>query len=171
MKGIILAIAAGLLIGAPTPLVEKARQGDLGLGPYGLGFLFACGIFLSSFVYSIFLMLLPVDGEPLEFGAFFKVRPKEHLHGMASGVILFTGLLLAWICTSVPETIQAGPVGRFLLAHGSPVVAALWGIVVFKEYKSSDMRIKFLGMLMLVLFVCGVVMIGMAPLFSAVPKE
>src|SRR5450756_3186437 len=47
LKGIILALAAGLLIGGFTPLVDKARQVDQGLGPYAAGFIFAFGVFFS----------------------------------------------------------------------------------------------------------------------------
>ena len=43
------------------------------------------------------------------------------------------------------------------------MLAALWGIVVFREFKDSDMRVKLLGTLMLVLFLCGMAMIGLAP--------
>ena len=43
-------------------------------------------------------------------------------------------------------------------------MAALWGIVVFREFKTSDIRVKLMGTLMLVLFLCGLCMIGLAPL-------
>ena len=163
LKGIILALAAGLLIGSFTPLVEKARQGDLGMGPYAIGFIFAFAIFFSSFVFDIFFMNLPVEGEPIEFGAYFKGRPMQHLAGLASGFILYSGMLLALICTSVPETIRGGPMLRFMLAAGSPVLAALWGILVFREFKNSDVRVNILGTLMLALYLCGMAMIGLAP--------
>jgi glucose uptake protein len=52
-----------------------------------------------------------------------------------------------------------------MLAQGAPVLAALWGIVVFREFKNSDLRVKLMGTLMLVLFLCGMAMIGLAPLF------
>src|ERR1022692_4190873 len=65
LKGIVLALLAGVLIGIFTPLVQKAREGELGLGPYALGFIFAFGIFFSSFVFDIFFMNLPVEGEPV----------------------------------------------------------------------------------------------------------
>ncbi len=52
---------------------------------------------------------------------------------------------------------------RFVLAQGSPVLAALWGILVFREFKNGDIRVKLLGTLMLVLFLCGMAMIGLAP--------
>jgi glucose uptake protein len=163
LKGIILALAAGLLIGSFTPLVDKARLGDLGMGPYAIGFIFAFAMFFSSFVFDIFFMNLPVEGEPIEFGAYFKGGPKQHLAGLASGLIWYAGMVLAWVCTSVPETIRGGPTLRFMLAAGSPVLAALWGIVVFREFKNSDMRVNILGTLMLALFLCGMAMIGLAP--------
>jgi glucose uptake protein len=164
LKGIILALLAGLLIGGFIPLVEKARQGDLGLGPYALGFIFAFGVFFSSFVFDIFFMNLPVEGDPVEFGWYLNGGLKQHLSGLASGFIWYTGLLSAWVCTSVPEAIQGTPLPRFLMAQGSPVLAALWGILVFREFKNSDIRVKLMGTLMLVLFLCGLCMIGLAPL-------
>jgi glucose uptake protein GlcU len=45
------------------------------------------------------------------------------------------------------------------------VLAALWGILVFREFKDSDVRVKLLGTLMLVLLLCGMAMIGLAPQF------
>jgi glucose uptake protein len=163
IKGIILALLAGLLIAGFVPLLDKARDGDLGLGPYALGFIFAFGVFFSSFVFDIFFMNLPVEGEAVEFGAYLSGRVKQHLTGFASGFIWYAGMLLAWVCTSVPEAIQGGPLPRFMLAQGAPILAALWGIVVFREFKTSDMRVKLMAPLMLVLFVLGLAMIGLAP--------
>ena len=163
-KGIVLALASGLAIGGFTPLVERARQGDLGLGPYALGFVFAFGVFFSTFVFDIFFMNLPVEGDPVEFGWYFSGGLKQHLSGFAAGFIWYTGMVAAWVCTSVPEALQGAPLPRFLLAQGSPVLAALWGIVVFREFKNNDIRVKTMGMLMLVLFLCGLCMIGLAPL-------
>jgi glucose uptake protein len=58
---------------------------------------------------------------------------------------------------------QGEPMLRFLLAQGSPVLAALWGIVVFREFKGGDIRVKVLGVLMLVLLLCGMAMVDLAP--------
>jgi glucose uptake protein len=163
VKGIILALLAGLFLACFTPLVEKAREGEMGMGPYALGFLFAVGVFLSSFVFDIFFINLPVEGEPVEFGAYLKGKMTQHLAGFGSGFVCFTGMLLAWVCASVPAAIQGEPTLGSILAQGSPVLAALWGILVFREFKNSDVRVKVLGTLMLVLFVCGLAMIGLAP--------
>jgi len=135
------------------------------LGPYSLGFIFAFGVFFSTFVFDIFFMNLPVNGEPVEFGAYFNGRLKQHLAGLGSGVAWYVGLLLAWVCTSVPETMQGAPLVRFMLAQGSPVLAALVGIAIFREFKKSDMRVKLLGTLALMLYLCALAMIGIAPVF------
>ena len=81
-------------------------------------------------------MNLPVEGEPVEFGAYVTGRFGQHLAGFASGFIWYTGMLAAWLSTSVPETIQGGPLLRFMLAQGAPILTALWGMVVFREFKN-----------------------------------
>ena len=71
--------------------------------------------------------------------------------------------MLAWICTSVPDAIQGEALPRLLLSQASPILAALWGILVFREFKGSDIRLKVMGTLMLVLFACGLAMIALGP--------
>ena len=166
IKGMILPAIAGLLIGGYTPLVEKARLGDLGLGPYAVGAIFAFGVFFSSFVFDIFFMNLPVDGEPVEFTTFLTSPLKQHLTGWLSGILWFTGVLAAWICTSVPEQEQIGPLAHVTLSQASPVIAALWGILVFRELKEGDFRVKMMGILSPVLFLLGLALIGLAPVWA-----
>ena len=167
MKGIILSLLAGILIGSFAPMLEKARQGDLGLGPYAVGAIFAIGVFFSSFVFDIFLMNLPVDGDPVEFTALLACSRKQHLVGLASGVVWCTGMVAALVSSSMPEQPQGGQLARAMMAQGSPVIAALWGMLVFREFKNSDIRVKLMGFLTPVLFLCGLAMIGFAPLFMA----
>ena len=169
VKGIILAMAAGLLLGGFVPLMEKSRQGDLGLGPYAAGFLFALAVFLSTFVYEIFFVNLPVEGDPVELGAYLTGSMGQHLAGFVSGCVWFAGTILAWVCASVPEAMQPQPTVRSLLSQGAPVLAALWGIVVFREFKDGDMRVKVLAALMLVLLVCGMAMLDLAPVL--IPRD
>jgi glucose uptake protein len=165
VKGIILSVVAGLLIACCAPLLDKARLPDVGLGPYALAAIFALGVFLSSLVFNIFLMNLPVEGEPLDFGSYFGGKRKEHLLGLLAGVVWCTGILAAMVSVSVPEEMQGTPLLRFLLMQGAPVLAALWGMLVFRELKGDDIRVKTLGVLMLVLFACGLVLVGLAPLY------
>src|SRR3954451_18941825 len=64
-KGLLLAIVAGALMWIMVPLVNKARMGDFGLGPYSLTMLFSLGVFATTFVFNLFFVNLPVEGEPI----------------------------------------------------------------------------------------------------------
>ena len=56
IKGVILSIVCGLLMGSFFPLVEMGKATELGLGPYAIGFVFSVGVFLSTFVFNLFFM-------------------------------------------------------------------------------------------------------------------
>ncbi|HTS64948.1 MAG TPA: hypothetical protein VMH28_23150 [Candidatus Acidoferrales bacterium] len=163
-KGILLALFAGVLMGAYPPLLDKARGGDIGMGPYALTAMFALGVFFTSPIYDIFFMNLPVQGEPLDFGGILATSLKQHLFGLFAGVLWCTGILAAMIVAGVPEQIHGGPVLIYMLGQSWPVLAALWGILVFREFSEGDVRVTILGVLMLVLFLCGLGMIALGPL-------
>jgi glucose uptake protein len=164
-KGIVLGVLAGLLLGVFAPLVDRGRSGELGLGPYAAAFLFAFGIFCSTFVFSIFLMNLPLDGEPIEFASYLNGRPRQHLMGILGGAMWVTGILAAWVASSVPDNLLVDPSTRYALTNGAPVLTALWGLLVFREFKGSDLRLKAIGALTVVFFLCGMAMLGVAPQF------
>jgi glucose uptake protein len=165
MRGIVVALVSGLLMGSFTPLMDKARVGDYGLGPYSVGALFNSGIFISTFVFSIFLMNLPLDGEPLELGAYLVGRRKQHILGIAAGAVWCTGAMAALVASSTPEQLQGGQVTRGLLGQGAPLIAALWGLLVWKEYRGGDVRVKTLVTLMVFLLACGLALVALAPLY------
>src|SRR5215831_14413370 len=71
MKGVALAIVGGIIASGYFPLINAAREGENGLGPYALGLCFVIGVCISSFIFNLFFMNLPVQGEPVEFGAYF----------------------------------------------------------------------------------------------------
>jgi hypothetical protein len=65
-EGILLSLVSGVLMGSFFPLVEMGKSGPLGLGPYAIGFVFAAGVLLSTFVFNLFFMNLPIQGQPVE---------------------------------------------------------------------------------------------------------
>lgn len=165
VKGIIVALVGGILMGSIGGMVQKAREGDLGMGPYATAAMFAFGVFFSSLVFNIFFMNLPVEGEPVDFTAYFKSRPRQHIVGLLGGVLWFAGLAAGMVATQVAETLQPNPMMRLMYAQAWPVVAAIFGILFFGELKGSDMRVKVLAGLMIVLFLCGLAMIGLSPMY------
>jgi len=164
-KGVILAMVAGVLMGLFYPLVEKGKEGDTGLGPYAIGVVFAVGIFLSTFVFNLFFMNLPVEGEPVEFRDFFKGTFRQHLLGWLGGIIWCTGTISSFVAASAPDSVQIGPAISYAVGQGATMVSALWGILVWKEFKGADTRVNALVTLMLLLFVAGLAMVSVAPLF------
>jgi len=167
-KGVILSMVSGVLLGSFSPLLDKARTGEVGLGPYALAAMFAAGIVLTTPVFNVFFMNLPVEGDPVDFAMFFSSTLKQHLLGVLGGILWFTGVLAAMISGSVPDQIQGGQVLRAILLQSWPLLAALWGILVFRELKGAEGRVKIMSFLMLVLFACGMTMIALAPVYVAI---
>jgi glucose uptake protein len=164
-KGIILSLVSGLIMGSFAPLLDKARQGDLGMGPYAIGAIFTFGVFFSTFVYNMFFMNLPVEGDPVELSSYFSARPRQHMFGWLGGMVWCTGIIAGMVALAAPETVQPSLATRALLGQAAPLLTALVGIGVWKVLKGSDMRVRALTLLMLVLYACGVVMLSVAPLY------
>src|SRR6185437_4273172 len=93
MSGVFLSIAGGLLLGSFAPLIQMSRAGENGLGPYSIGFIFAAGILFSTFVYNLFFINLPVQGEPADVALYFRTKLKTHALGMLGGVVWYIGLI------------------------------------------------------------------------------
>jgi glucose uptake protein len=62
--------------------------------------------------------------------------------------------------------VQVGPAVSYAIGQGATMVSALWGLLVWKEFDGANARVKALLAIMLLLFVAGLGMISIAPLFS-----
>ncbi|MEK7409684.1 MAG: hypothetical protein AAB225_31875 [Acidobacteriota bacterium] len=164
-KGVLLSLVSGLLMGCFYPLVELGKQGDTGLGPYGIAFVFACGVFFSTFVFNLFFMNLPVQGEPVEMLEYFRGTKRQHLLGLAGGIIWAAGTISNFVAASTPREVQVGPAISYAIGQGATVVSALWGLLVWKEFQGAGGGVKMLLALMLILFAFGLGMISVAPLY------
>jgi glucose uptake protein len=167
VKGIVLALVSGVLMGSFNPLLDKAHDGEVGMGPYAITAMFAFGVFFTTPVFSIFFMNLPVEGDPIDFSSYFASRGKQHLLGIIGGIVWLTGILAGMVAFSVPDQIQGSVVLRFMLGQSWPILATLWGVLAFRELKGSDIRVKIMTMLMAVLFLCGLGMIALGPIYVA----
>jgi glucose uptake protein len=167
-KVLVLCIVSGLMMGSFFPLVEmgKGQPGGVEMGPYAVGFVFAVGLFLSTFVFNLFFMNLPVEGEPVEILDYFKGGLRNHLLGLVGGIIWCTGTMASFVAASAPEEVQVGPAISYALGQGATMISALWGLLVWKEFAGAGGRVKALIVVMLILFVIGLGMISIAPLFA-----
>ncbi|HXA05280.1 MAG TPA: hypothetical protein VNY30_10600 [Bryobacteraceae bacterium] len=166
-KGIVLSLVSGVLMGSFFPLVEIGKAGERGLGPYAIGFVFAVGVFLSTFVFNLFFMNMPVEGPPVAMSGYFKGTGRQHLLGIVGGMIWATGTIANFAAASTPESVQVGPAISYAIGQGATMVSALWGLLVWNEFAGAGPRVRLLVVIMLILFVCGLGLVSVAPLYAS----
>ena len=167
VKGVVIAIVAGVLMGCFFPLVEMGEEGDVGLGPYAIAVVFALGVFASTLVYNLFFMNLPIEGPPIELRDFFKKTVIwQHLLGIAGGALWCLGAVAAFVAAKAPPEVHVGPATAYAMGQGATLISALWGLLVWKEFKGGDTKVKTLIVVMLVLYACGLILVSQAPLYG-----
>ena len=162
-KGIILSVVGGVLMAlfyrfvassmATNPLSPEAGK----LTPYAAVFIFASGILISNFLINTILMKRPVEGEPVTYSQYFKGSLKEHLTGILGGMIWCIGMSLSILAAN-----KAGFAISYGLGQGATLIAALWGVFIWKEFKNSPKGVNTLLTLMFLLFVAGLGLIILA---------
>lgn len=156
-KGALIAIVAGVLMAFFYRFVAAAM--DLnnfenptpGMAtPYSAFFIFSVGIFISNFLFNTMVMRYPFVGSPVTYSDYFKGRMATHLVGVFGGVVWGLGTALSYIAAG-----KAGPAISYALGQGAPMVAALWGIFVWKEFKGAPRSVEALLTFMFILFISG----------------
>jgi glucose uptake protein len=127
------------------------------MGPYAAVFVFAVGIFLSNFVWNTLMMKKPFVGTPVAFSDYFKGGFHTHLTGILGGVIWGVGMSLSLIA-SVP----AGYAISYGLGQGATMVAAFWGVFIWKEFNAAPAGTHRLLAAMFVCFLVGLGLIVLA---------
>ncbi len=160
-KGIVLSVLCGILMGQffrfvaaamPKPLSLIAAPEMAGkLTPYTALVFFAVGLFLSSFVFNTLVMMRPFVGAPVPFGDYFKKgTPWLHAVGILGGMIWSVGMSFAIIAGDT-----AGYAISYGLGQGATMVAAFWGVFIWKEFKNARPGTNKLLALMFALFIVG----------------
>ena len=160
-KGIVLAIVAGVLMSFFYSFVAKGMDLDnfehpaIGKAtPYTAFFIFSLGIFLSNFLWGTIAMKRPVEGKPVSYADYFKGSGKLHWVGILGGVVWGVGTVLSYIAAG-----KAGAAISYALGQGAPMIAALWGVFVWKEFKGADKKTNAYLAIMFLFFIVGLAMI------------
>lgn len=163
-KGILISLAAGVLMGFFYRFVAASMSEDFVnpttglLTPYTAVFMFSIGIFISNFIFNTFFMYKPISGDKVTYTDYFKQgTPKLHLIGIFGGAIWCLGFLLNMIAAG-----EAGFAISYGLGQGATMVAAIWGIFIWKEFKDAPKGTNNLLGLMFFLFISGLTLIIMA---------
>jgi len=166
-KGIKLAIIGGILMGTFYPLVEIGKQGEHGLGPYAVGFVFGLGVLVSVFLYNLYFMRYPIEGSRLTFADYLKGSAWVHILGILGGMMWIAGSLANFVAASAPKALQVGPAISYAIGQGSCMVGALWGVLVWREFAGGGSRVNRLLTLMFLFYMAGLVIVSIAPLYPA----
>jgi glucose uptake protein len=162
-KGLILAIACGILMGFFYRFVARSMSSesrhfvtlDAGkMGPYAAVFFFSIGMLISNLVFNTLIMVRPFRGSPLRAADYLRGTASQHLVGVLGGAIWGVGNLFSFIAFGI-----AGPAISYGLGQGATLVAALWGVFVWREFRNAPRGTGLLLALMFAGYVIGLTLV------------
>jgi len=159
-RGLLLSVIAGVAMGFFYRFVAKSMFADFTipesgkLSPYTAMVFFAIGIFLSNFLFNTYIMRKPFAGAPVNFSDYFKGSFREHLTGILGGVVWCIGMSFSIIASG-----KAGAAISYGLGQGATIVAAIWGIFIWREFKNAPKGVPALLNMMLLLYIIGIALV------------
>lgn len=163
-KGIVISILAGILMGFFYLFVAGSMSTDFvnlepgKLGPYSAVLIFSIGLLFSNFVWNSIVMVKPFVGEPVPFRDYFiRGSLKLHLIGILGGIIWSIGMSFSIIASGV-----AGFAISYGLGQGATMIAAFWGVFIWKEFKEAPKGTNKLLVLMFISYIIGLGLIIIA---------
>ncbi|MFT3901899.1 MAG: GRP family sugar transporter [Niabella sp.] len=156
-KGILLSLMAGVLMSlfyrfiAASMDLDNFENPAVGkMTPYTAFFVFAIGIFVSNLLFNTLLMKKPLEGSPVSYRSYFSGKLSLHLVGILGGIIWGLGNALNLIAAG-----KAGAAISYGLGQGATLVAAFWGVFIWKEFRNAPRGTGNLLLLMFLLFIIG----------------
>ena len=162
-KGLLLSVACGVLMGFFYRFVAASMYPDFAnpepgkLGPYAAVFVFAVGIFFSNFILNTFVMKKPFVGLPVSYADYFKGDLRTHLTGILGGIIWGVGMSFNIIASG-----RAGFAISYGLGQGATMVAAFWGVFIWREFRAAPSSTSKLIAAMFACFLAGLALIIIA---------
>jgi glucose uptake protein len=159
-KGIALAFLAGLCIAFFYRFVASSMATDFGpadagkISSYTAVVFFSIGALISTIIVNPIFMARPVQGAPVKMSEWSKGGTKAHILGMLGGAIWCLGNSVSFMSVGA-----ASPAISYGLSNAAPVVAALWGIFVWKEFRDAPKGTNTLLTLMFAFYLIGLVLI------------
>ncbi len=159
-KGILLSIAAGILMSlfyrfVASSMAASFEMPEAGkLTPYSALFFFALGVVISNLLFNYIIMKKPFDGAPLSFSDYAKGSFGVHLTGILGGVIWNLGMSMSIIASG-----KAGFAISYGLGQGATLIAALWGVFIWKEFKGASKPVNTLVFFMFIAYLAGLALL------------
>jgi glucose uptake protein len=159
-KGILLSVAAGVLMSlfyrfVASSMASSFEMPEAGkLTPYSAIFFFALGVVISNFLFNYFIMKRPFEGTPLSFSDYKKGSLGVHLTGILGGVIWNIGMAMSIIASG-----KAGFAISYGLGQGATLIAALWGVFIWKEFRGASKSVNTLVFFMFIAYLAGLALL------------
>ena len=158
-KGLVISVIAGVLMAqfygfVVGGMITDFSQPEAGkLTPYTAIVVFSLGILISNFLFNTVLMRSPVQGESVGYAEYFKGKFGNHITGILGGMIWCVGMTFSIIASE-----KAGPAISYGLGQGAVLVAAMWGVFIWKEFKAAP---RGTNGYLVAMFACFVVGLGL----------
>jgi glucose uptake protein len=156
-KSIITCIVSGVLMGLWAPFVASAMTKGNTLGPYSIAVFLTLGALLSCLIWNIYFMKKPLVGPPVDFSEFVKGPSSGHMFGLLGGVIWGTGMVFNLVAANF-----TGVAISYAIGQSAPMVAALWGVLAWKEFAGAGTRAKLYLALMFVFYCLAILLVAKA---------
>lgn len=156
-KSITVSIVSGVLMGLWNPFVAYGATRGNALSPYSSCVFLTLGALLSCFVWNIYFMKRPLAGDPVSLRGFFHAPASGHLLGLFGGAVWGIGTVF---------NVVAGKSTSFAISYAigqsAPMVAALWGILAWKEFAGSGFRARLYLTFMFVCYALAILLVARA---------
>ncbi len=156
-RGVVVCVISGLLMGIFAPFVTRAMTRGNVLTPYTTAVFLTLGAFLCCFVFNTILMRKPIVGSPVAAGDYFRAPGAYHALGLLGGAIWGIGTVFNFVAASL-----VGVAISYAIGQASPMVACLWGVFVWKEFRGANARAKGYLAAMFAAYVLALGLIAMA---------
>jgi glucose uptake protein len=156
-KSIVVCVVSGVLMGLWAPLVTHAMTKGNTLGPYSVAVFLTLGALLSCLIWNTYFMSHPLVGEPVRFAGFFSAPISGHALGLLGGFIWGIGMVFNLVAASF-----TGVAISYAIGQSAPMVAALWGVLAWKEFEGAPARARVYLGLMFVFYCLGILLVARA---------
>jgi len=156
-RGVVVCVISGLLMGIFAPFVTRAMTRGNTLTPYTTAVFLTLGAFLCCFVFNTILMRKPIVGSPVAAGDYLRAPGSYHALGLLGGAIWGIGTVFNFVAASL-----VGVAISYAIGQASPMVACLWGVFVWKEFRGANARAKGYLAAMFAAYVVALGLIAMA---------
>ena len=156
-KSLITCVVSGVLMGLWNPFMTYAMTRGNTLSPYSAAVFLTLGALLSCFIWNLYFMKHPLVGEPVGLGGFFRGSASGHLLGLLGGAIWGTGTVFSLTAGKL-----TGQAISYAIGQSAPMVAALWGVLAWKEFAGSGSRAKIYLALMFVFYGLAILLVARA---------